>query len=300
MPSHRPSHRPALRPSEWLGRSTATRVPLLLRGLAAALVLALLVTGCGGADDPPKTDDPSTSTDESDPEDAEDAEPAPDPGYQAAKIGQCYRMTGAQSRASVATGRLVSCAKEHTSVVAHVGYVPRAVTPKTPLTRRRALGARVCEPAYRRVVGGTLADRATSILTWTLFTPGQDQLERGARWIRCDVIARSGNQLVELPPGQPLLKQGVPEPLRVCQNAAGADVSCARPHSFRVVAVYRAAGAAYPDATAYTPTARSRCKELMGVFGGFWQPPSPQGWAAGDRFIRCQSPRPTAGQSAAP
>ena len=35
-----------------------------------------------------------------------------------------------------------------------------------------------------------------SILTWTLFTPGQDELERGARWVRCDVVARSGNKLV--------------------------------------------------------------------------------------------------------
>jgi hypothetical protein len=209
-------------------------------------------------------------------------------------------MTGAQSRASVAAGRLVGCDKEHTSLVAHVGLVPRPVTPRTPLAKRRALRARVCEPAYRRVVGGTLADRATSILTWTMFTPGQDQLERGARWIRCDVIARSGNQLVELPPGQPLLRQGVPEPLRICQDAAGADISCALPHSYRVQAVYRAPESAYPDPTAYTAVARARCGELMGVFGGFWQPPSREGWADGDRFIRCLSPEPAAGQGDAP
>jgi len=266
-----------------------------------ALALALLVSGCGGSEDPPKTDDPGTSTDQGEPEEEEEEEePAPDPGYQAAKIGQCFRMTGAKSRASVATGRLTKCRKQHTSVVAYVGYVHRAVTPRTPLVRRRALGTRVCEPAYRRVVGGTLADRATSILTWTLFTPGQDQLERGARWVRCDVIARTGNQLVELPPGQPMLKQGVPEQLRVCQDAAGADISCARPHSYRVEAVYRAADNVYPDPATYTPMARSRCKELVGVFGGFWQPPSREGWAASDRFIRCLSPQPAAVEGDAP
>ncbi len=296
MPSHRPS--------DLSGRSHATHIGVLLRGLALALALALLVSGCGGSEAPAKTDDPGTSTDEGgsgdDPTGGGDDEPAPDPGYQAARIGQCYRISGAQSRASVAAGRLVKCARQHTSVVAHVGYLPRAVTPKTPLARRRTLGTRVCEPAYRRVVGGTLADRATSILTWTLFTPGQDQLERGARWIRCDVIARTGNQLVDLPPGQPLLKQGVPEALRVCQDAAGADISCARPHSYRVEAVYRAAGSVYPDPTTYTAMARSRCQELMGVFGGFWQPPSREGWAAGDRFIRCLSPQAAAGEGETP
>lgn len=285
MPSHR------LRPS------TASRTWVLARGLAMALALTLLVSGCGGADEPSKPGAADTSTEDGD---AADDEPAPDPGYQAPKPGQCYRMTGAQSRASVATGRLTNCKARHNSVVAHVGYVRRAVSAETPIAKRRNLGRRVCEPAYRRVVGGTLADRATSILTWTLFTPGQAQLERGARWVRCDVVARTGNQLIELPAAQPLLAKGVPEQLRSCQDAAGVDVSCGRPHSYRVEAVYRAAGNDYPDPTRYAAAARGRCQELTGKAGNFWQPPSRQGWAAGDRFIRCLSPQPAAGQGDAP
>src|SRR5699024_695197 len=110
----------------------------------------------------------------------------------------------------------------------------------------QALGKRLCQPAYQKVVGGTLADRATSILTWTLFTPDQAQLERGARWVRCDVLARSGNKLVRLPPVSPMLSAGVPEALRICQDAAGADVSCTQKHEFRVEAVFRVVGRAYP------------------------------------------------------
>ena len=270
-----------------LRRTPATRLPALLRGMALALALAVLVTGCaGGEDEPAAAGKDSSSAEE--PETAE-AEPAPDPGFQAPKVGQCFRLTPAQSRASVVTSPSVSCRDQHNSVVAHVGFVPKPVTARTPLAQRRALGTRVCEPAYRRLVGGTLADRATSILTWTMFTPGQDQLERGARWVRCDVLARSGDQLIPLPPGQPLLRQGVPEQLRVCQNEAGADISCSRPHAFRVEAVFRAVGDAYPDAARFTPVARDRCQELMGEYGGYWQPPSKQGWNAGDRFIRCLS-----------
>jgi hypothetical protein len=257
------------------------RRPLLL-----VLLLALLVAGCGGAttEAGPASPKKSASTSAAP---SKAAEPAPDPGYGVPEVGQCTRMTFRQSRATVARGRKVSCRSPHTSVVAHVAYLPRPVTARSPLQQLRKVGNRLCAPAYRRVAGGTLADRATSILTWTLFTPSQAQLERGARWVRCDVIAPSGSSLVPLPAGRTLLAQGVPEQLRVCQTEAGQDISCGQPHAFRVEAVYRAVGEAYPDATTYAAVARSRCQELTKAPGGFWQPPGESGWKAGDRFIRC-------------
>lgn len=270
------------------------------------VALTLLLAGCGGQDDAGPgagSGDTEGSTGSSTGSPSADDEPAPDPGYGIAAVGDCHRMTAAQSLASVDSSPQVSCRKGHTSVVAYVGYLPRPITPDTPLAKRRALGKRLCEPAYQRLVGGTLADRATSILTWTLFTPGQADLERGARWVRCDVVARSGDQLVRLPAGQQLLAQGVPEQLRICQSEGGIDVSCAERHTFRVEAVYRAVRQAYPAAAAYTPIARARCQQLLGASGGYWQPPSQEGWAAGDRFIRCLRPAETAdstGETTAP
>jgi hypothetical protein len=186
----------------------------------------------------------------------------------------------------------VSCKSNHTSVVAHVGFMRAPVTPETPVGKRQKLGKKLCEPAYRRIAGGTLADRAMSILTWTLFTPGQAELERGARWVRCDVIARSGATLVRLPTRTPLLARGIPDDLRVCQTVTGNDVSCGQPHAFKVAAVFLASAAPgprpkYPDVQAYTATARARCQQLTGEEGGYWQPPSRVGWNAGDHFIRC-------------
>jgi hypothetical protein len=278
-----------------LRRTPPMRPDVLLRTLSVLLASALLLTACGGTKDkaPESGKAPSKAGSSASAKPGDDA-PAPDPGFGIAKVGQCYRLTPAQSRASVAGGAPVACRTQHDAVVAYVGYLPKAVTPATPLAQRKALGQRVCEPAYRKLAGGTLADRATSILTWTLFTPGQAQLQRGARWVRCDVVARSGSQLVPLPATQPLLGSGVPEQLRVCQNAAGIDISCARPHAFRVEAVYQAAGNAYPAAPAYTPTARARCQELTKKFGGYWQPPSRAGWQSGDRFVRCLSNQATA------
>ncbi len=277
---------PAHRPHRFTGRPARVRHVRALLGLA--LVLSLALGGCGGTEQPGKTkQQASSSPTEPGATATTTSPPAPDPGYGVARVGQCFAMSAAQSYASVAGGRRVSCSKPHNTVVAFVGYRKSPVTPRTSVAKRRALGKRLCAPAYRRLAGGTLADRATSLLTWTLFTPGQAQLERGARWVRCDVLARSGNRLVPLPARKPLLGKGIPTQLRICQTSAGADVSCTQPHAFRVAAVYQAVGRAYPAPKTYTATARARCQELMDGDGGYWQPPSRAGWKAGDRFIRC-------------
>ena len=258
--------------------------------LAIVMALVVVLSGCGGKDDDGKKkseDKPSSSEGPSKSEG-----PAADPGSGAPKVGECQKMTAEQSVASVSTSKSVSCKGAHTSVVAYVGFVRVPATPKTPIGERRALGKKLCEPAYRRMAGGTLADRAMSILTWTLFTPGQADLVRGARWVRCDVIARSGPKLVKLPGKTPLLSGGIPDELRACQTDTGADVSCSQPHAFKVQSVFLAyaakrANAPYPDAQTFTATARARCKQLTGAEGGYWQPPSRVGWNGGDHYIRC-------------
>ena len=264
------------------------------RTLALLVVLLLVVSGCGGDKKKPSGASPSPSSSAS----ADDA-PALDPGFGVAKVGQCFRLTGAQSRASVAAPARVSCRQPHTTVVAYVGYVAKPITPVTPLEERRAVAKKVCEPAFRALAGGTLIDRAQSLLTWTFFTPGQRELERGARWVRCDVLARSGSDaLVPLPTAHPLLSHGVPEQLRVCQTAQAVDVSCARPHVYRVTAVFRAPGATYPGVS--TLVARSRCHDLTQSFAAFFQLPSRDGWDAGDRMVRCLTVPPSASPSASP
>jgi hypothetical protein len=257
----------------------------LVPGLVLAVAATSVLAGCGGADPQPRAEQPGAPSPTAGSSKATEA--APDPESGAPEPGTCFRMTPAQSRASVSGAPKVSCKKPHTSVVAHVEFLKKAVTPRTPVAKLRSLGLRLCAPAYRRLAGGTVADRASSLTTWTLFTPGRAALERGARWVRCDVLARSGDRLVPLPATRPLLAQGVPEPLRVCQDEQGLDVSCSDPHRFRVAAVFRAVGEDYPRGEAFTAQARDRCRELTGKFGGFWQPPSEDGWRAGDRFVRC-------------
>ena len=261
--------------------------------LVASVALSLLLAGCGRDEQEPRARASSTPSPSAEPTASPSSSASPgseaalDPESGAPEVGSCYRLSPAQSRASVPGARRVSCRKPHTSVVAHIGFLRKAVTPRTPLDQRRALGRRLCAPALQRLAGGTVVDRASSLLTWTLFTPGRAALESGARWVRCDVLARSGDGLVRLPSTRPLLSRGVPEPLRVCQDDQGRDVSCGEPHRFRVAAVFRAVGQEYPQGDAFTAQARDRCLELTDEPGGFWQPPSESGWRVGDRFIRC-------------
>ncbi len=251
------------------------------------VVLLALLAGCGGHSSKGSKD---TSSPSSSPSASESAKAALDPGFGVAKVGQCFRMTAAQTRASVAGPARVNCRQPHTTVVAYVGYVPQPITPVTALATRRATARKVCAPAFRALAGGTLADRAQSILTWTFFTPGQAQLERGARWVRCDVVARSGNGLVPLPQATPFLASAVPEQLRVCETQTGVEVGCTQQHAFRVAGVFRAPGATYPGVS--TAVARDRCHELLKGYGGFFQLPSREGWATDDRFVRCLGPIP--------
>ena len=277
--------------------------------LVVAVVLALLLGACsasepgdsgnsGGSGDGGTSaggqESPGSGSGSAGSSPSEEPPPPPMPRFGAGQVGQCHRMTYRQTHSPITRRRATPCSGPHTTTVAYVGLVRRALTTRTPLARRRAVANRVCRPAFRRMVGGTPELRAASLLTWTFFVPSQAQLQRGARWIRCDVLARSGNRLVPLPFDRPVLRNGLPEQLRICQTPEGADVSCARPHAFRVAGVFRAPGEVYPG-PAFAAVARDRCEVLIGQPGGYWQPPSPQGWAQGDRFVRCLTPAETAG-----
>ena len=273
------------------------RAPRPLRPLARyavtavlALSLALALVGCGGHDQPkaqpsasgseqPSATTPSTSKVPRAPREK------PLPRYGMPRPAQCFRATAAQLRSTVANAKPVPCSKQHTTVIAWTGVLKRPLTGNAPASRRLAVARRSCLPAFRRAVGGSDADRAMSLLSWTMFTPSTEQLARGARWVRCDVFAQSGGQLVPLPEKLPLLGGGIPEVLRICQGTDGTDISCGRPHTYRVEAVFQVSS--YPE-PAYQRQARDRCDRLMGP-GGYWQPPSREGWDAGDHFVRCLS-----------
>ena len=225
--------------------------------------------------------------------------PPPIPASGAAQVGNCTRMTSAQSGPR---------SRRRAGVAAAAGTPPssptsascrRPVSAATPVARRDALGQQLCAPAYRQLVGGTLADRATSLLTWTLFTPGEHELERGARWVRCDVVARSGDKLVPLPPGRPLLAQGG---ARAAAHLPDHSTAPTSPAPSRTPSGSRRSSAPparpIPDASTYTATARDRCQQLIGLLRRLLAAAEPGRMGRRRPVHPLPGPRPPSGLSA--
>ena len=273
---HDPIHAPVAGspPSSPLASAPIARA---LASLAVLLALLLLVTGCGGHG---STSGPRAAglVERARASSARERPARPDPGAGVPKVGQCSRMTAAQVARVACPGAGSAASGQHTTVVAYVGYAATAVTPLTPVAERRAAGQAVCQPAYRALSAAPSPTAPQSLLTWTLFTPGQAELE-ARRPLGPLRRARAQRR----PPGAAARDQ--PDPgrrrageLRVCQTKAGVDVSCAEPHFFRVEAVFQAPGATYPGVTLRWRA--DRCCQLIDSLGGYFQPPSRAGWAA--------------------
>ena len=199
--------RPTAPPLHQLRRSMPRLASAASRsGIVAALALVLLVTGCGGTERrhgrraarPPSTPDRLERRRGA-------PRPAADPGFRRPrKVGNCTRMTARPvpgiGRRAAARSR---CRRPHTrsSPTSVPARGRQRRHPGRPSATRSA-SATAPRPTAQ-LAGGTLADRATSLLTWTLFTP-----ERAPARARRPLAAlrRAGAQrqpAVPLPPGPP-------------------------------------------------------------------------------------------------
>lgn len=262
----------------------------LLQGVVVALLCALALAGCAGggsksgsgADGEPAGDSSDSAT--------------PSPPRKLATfgiptVGECHQVTPVQNAAAVDTSPAVPCTGPHNARVLLASVTPTALAPEAPAAARITQAAGACTVAFNKTVGGNPAARAMSLFDWVVHTPSAEQIARGARWLRCDVVARSGDALVALPARAPFLGGTIPPAYRICQTRNFSDVSCAGPHAYRLQGVFRAPGQAYPAGQDFLRLARDKCFALSGKYGSLWQPPSREGWNAGDRFVRCLEPR---------
>lgn len=256
-----------------------------LQPLVVALLCALLLSGCsvtgsksgseskpgggGGAD----TNTPS--------------KPRKLATFEIPTVGECHQVTPAQNAAAVDPSSAVPCTGPHNARVVLASVTPVALAPEAPAADRITQAAGACSVAFNKAVGGDPAARSMSLFDWVVHTPSADQIARGARWVRCDVVARSGDNLIPLPTAVPFLGASIPQAYRICQTRNFSDVSCAGPHAYRLQGVFRAPGNTYPAGREFLRLARDKCFALSGKYGSLWQPPSRQGWQAGDRFVRC-------------
>jgi hypothetical protein len=234
---------------------------------------------------------------------APSGDPAPPP-----EPDTCRNLTFGDINRFSNAAPTIPCNRPHTGYTFSVQQLPKdvafdGVDIGNDAVQEKAAAA--CRETFTPYIGGTAATRALSRLAVTYFLPTQEDFDRGARWVRCDIIAmQSARILADLP--DPPLKgfDGTDDALDeygVCSRGEpgtteGMLVMCNQEHTYRALAALRlgADGDPYPgDDTAKT-TGQQRCDDYvsgaLGLGGGYsyaWTYPSSEEWSKGQRFGYC-------------
>jgi Septum formation len=269
------------------------------------LVTIGLLSGCGGsANKSESTADAATSTTRSAPGHATHSH-SPEPPPVAPETAECRTLTYRDISGFFDDTKTTSCSASHTAYTFAVVQLPKSVAfdgVKIQNDAVQTAAADRCRAAFKKFIGGNDETRALARLTVTYFLPHQIGFDRGAHWVRCDVVAlQSARMLAQLPRRlQGLLdSSSALSTYGVCSRADPGSsplVMCSQPHAYRALAAIRLGddAAPYPGQQATVDLGTSRCKTLvakqLGVKGGFtysWTYPSTADWAAGQRFGYC-------------
>jgi hypothetical protein len=225
------------------------------------------------------------------------AEPQPRP-----KIGACYDLDYDQALSPASHQRPVACGSEHTSLTYFVTTLPEVEAGHllaVDSDRVQEAVARTCRARFAAYVGGTTVQRRLSLLRPIWFTPTLRAADRGADWMRCDVVALSGQAELARLTSSP---KGSPEAYALCGTAQPGTkdfsrVLCRDDHSWRAVSTVDLPGADYPGEQAAKTRAAGPCKQqgadhaddpLNYQWGS--EVPTRDQWEAGTTWATCWVP----------
>lgn len=275
-------------------RRPGTTVALL------ALLATLALAGCTSDEEP--AEEPTESPSESE---TSEAPPPPPP-----EAGACYRLSVDDAQAASANAEPVPCRRPHTARTAFVGKVARLAggnaTPDDPAVARQ-LGDD-CRRRGLTFLGGDPVTQNLSRFVTVGFLPTAAEIDAGAEWYRCDIVAfGNGERLLPLPFERRLagiLDQGdALDTFGTCGTAApgAADferVACSLPHSWRALTTIRVADSdRYPGAAEVRRAGDGECADYVEDQAGFtteiqygWEWPTRAQWDAGQRYGFCWAP----------
>ncbi len=171
----------------------------------------------------------------------------------------------------------VSCREPHTAetfaVGRFTGRLARAAVDDPRLSR--AVLSR-CERPFRRYVGADASLALRTVLTWAWFRPSPEAWQAGSRWYRCDLLASTGDELLELQRRARDVLLGRPAD-RWLLCAAGARVRdaprvpCDEPHTWRAVTtvVLGDARTTWPGERRVEVRTRDFCSDSVGAWAGY-------------------------------
>lgn len=273
------------------------------------LAVLALSSGCtgstpstAGGSDPPTSPTPAAPTVSATPPSPPKPSPPPD-------LGACRRLTYSAISQYSNAAQTVACQTPHTAYTFAVRRLPPGVDVTGVSVGNKSIqraASQGCRDAYPRFIGGDPAARALSRLSVTYFLPAQVQFNRGAHWVRCDVVAlATARSLADLP--QELSGfLDKPSSLRrygVCSQGPPGETSsvlvmCTETHTYRALTVLRLGtdAAPYPGAQVALTQGQQRCSTYiagkLGRSGGYtygWTYPTLSDWKLGQRFGYCWS-----------
>jgi hypothetical protein len=206
--------------------------------------------------------------------------------YQVPKVGACHRLSMKQASAQSDGRAPVSCDSKHTTRTLAV----KRLTGTVNWNDRSALYPKLqrkCWNALERELGSSDQVRSQTAYTWFWFTPTPAQIERGAKWLRCDLVLYGVTKLMPLGAGPAIPSAQLPDRIRKCLVPQGWMTVCARPHAYRSVGAFRITGGYPSDQRAHT-LALQRCDRFVTAGRAFaWTYPTRDEWAAGSRAMVC-------------
>lgn len=211
-----------------------------------------------------------------------------DPMAGAPSEGSCFRLSASDLDRRTSTKRAVNCYSRHTSITYHVGLFPPGTVESD-----HARVERVCTNRLPKGSGLTSMQLNSTIIGWAWFEPTTAQWSAGARWFRCDLVARAGDTVKRLPSttGAPF-SNGIPDRFVKCMrdvNDQGTIVTCDERHDFRWAGSFELPqGRDFPSDKEVADIVGERCKQFLDVTQRYYYEwPKEDDWLAGDRLFSC-------------
>lgn len=212
------------------------------------------------------------------------SEPVARANYAVPKVGECHLLTLKQAFGSSDGRTPVPCTSKHTTMTIGV----KRLTGSVNWNDTSALNAKLkpkCWNGLERVLGSSDVVRVQTAYSWVWFRPTKEEIRRGAKWLRCDLVLSGATKLMPMKADVSVSSQ-IPDRIRHCATARGALTVCSRPHAFRSVGAFRISGG-YPSKKRARALAFANCGRFVTTRRFVWLTPLREQWNTGTRAMIC-------------
>lgn len=209
------------------------------------------------------------------------------PEYHRPKVGACYDYGLRGLYAVTGPKHEVSCDESHRAITVAAPVISADFSDREDPAIFEKAGTRCYRAAYKEI-GGTHEIRALTAYSMSYYVPTKAEIDKGARWVRCDLLLYGGDRLVPLP--DPYLPPTPDDSVALCLvHKRGVATVCARKHKYRATGTVRIKGDEYLTDAQFYRIGLRRCDSRTTSDGYTWRWPNEQAWNAGRHLITCYS-----------